>query len=959
MKYYLLFFTLFLFSGMGFCQNDKNLNRHFPQQESPVQKKTSSARSQSVVASANAPEEYSISLQGGNGGSQGRFIFEDQEGNTIMIGTYQNELPVGENILTGKGFSSYFVAKYNSSGTLLSSYNLLSSEETNFTLESAVAYKSGFIISGLWQAGEVDVLSSSRATNANEAYIIYINENGGIEWIKTRPLSGIIRYTSRSVLTRNDSIFAAFGNGQVEILNQSGEQTKLLEFGNQVNITSIALQGGTLAIGGWFIGDTNIGDIDLTGSDNAISCFVASVDFKTEEVKWARGATAITDNIIEDIQINNDGTVYALGIFFNKLEWDESNVLASTITSHYLTKFDATGQVENSKVLGNSFFNPDPLNRLYKNGSDIYFYTVRSNSLNKIESDFSLTEFPISDDKSFMNFSFEGENLYQTGTLGHDYFTTITTIADNNVLSFVRGEGMTGELRIISNVFFEGDLIVTSQLQGSIDFMQKKYSSNRALLITRQNEDSTIVWDAIFEDALMQSYTYADTKSTFNNTAKTIGIIGYAYDNFKINGIQNGTRGYFFATLSTDGEIQTIKELGVYILNDIALDDEGNIYLAGSISDGDIIDSQEYNTDNPFYDPFVSKFDKDGNLSWFEPVSTSMSSYSSIIDVKDNQIAFSVEFSTQSNQELIFKGNTYQLSAETGDDILISLNTDNTFNWLTTFGGDPTPDEGYHQQSRSWGTNVLINNSNNIILSGVTSTANTFDDQTLTASSNYNLFVAEYGTDGKLIWIDQILRNSYSFYATALDLDAEDNIYAHCAGSDTVSFSNDFQAKVDGIFTVKYNATGDIEWVNTVDADVRFTTDIEVIAEDVILNSGMLYGSIYADSEYKGYGGRSYLLHMGTTQDDNVTGIDVSNQSALRAYPNPFTNEISINLTESYQEEVKISLLDLSGKYIQKEIDYTSEGGMISINLQSLETGTYILSLKSVDIGYSQLIIKE
>ncbi len=94
--------------------------------------------------------------------------------------------------------------------------------------------------------------------------------------------------------------------------------------------------------------------------------------------------------------------------------------------------------------------------------------------------------------------------------------------------------------------------------------------------------------------------------------------------------------------------------------------------------------------------------------------------------------------------------------------------------------------------------------------------------------------------------------------------------------------------------------------------------------------------------------------------------IDEPNQEAiadnllLKVYPNPISQNATINFTNSSSQDVWLNIYDLQGKLVKKDnIGKFSNGEQkVEIDFNDLNSGTYILSLKNKNIKASAKIIK-
>jgi PKD repeat protein len=105
---------------------------------------------------------------------------------------------------------------------------------------------------------------------------------------------------------------------------------------------------------------------------------------------------------------------------------------------------------------------------------------------------------------------------------------------------------------------------------------------------------------------------------------------------------------------------------------------------------------------------------------------------------------------------------------------------------------------------------------------------------------------------------------------------------------------------------------------------------------------------------FEGQGGNNiYLddinLYNGNPSNDLVTGIvEYSSISHLEMFPNPADDELNVSFDLPNMDDLTISMIDLSGKVIQKHLVKAKEGkNLVMMNTQELAAGMYQLVIVS------------
>lgn len=89
---------------------------------------------------------------------------------------------------------------------------------------------------------------------------------------------------------------------------------------------------------------------------------------------------------------------------------------------------------------------------------------------------------------------------------------------------------------------------------------------------------------------------------------------------------------------------------------------------------------------------------------------------------------------------------------------------------------------------------------------------------------------------------------------------------------------------------------------------------------------------------------------------NDTMGVEETTKSNLTIYPNPFTNELNVQLPESIKGEYNFKVTDLTGKLIEAK---TQSKQSFTWNSSSLPKGLYILSIENNGKAISQKVIKK
>ncbi len=96
-----------------------------------------------------------------------------------------------------------------------------------------------------------------------------------------------------------------------------------------------------------------------------------------------------------------------------------------------------------------------------------------------------------------------------------------------------------------------------------------------------------------------------------------------------------------------------------------------------------------------------------------------------------------------------------------------------------------------------------------------------------------------------------------------------------------------------------------------------------------------------------------FFQDMGWSICPGALSIDDITISNVTVSPNPFSNEITVTLTNSYFDSFKLSLFDLNGRLIKSKTSEASNGKLTLFNLNDLDDGLYIVKITNSTSGKS------
>jgi uncharacterized delta-60 repeat protein len=220
------------------------------------------------------------------------------------------------------------------------------------------------------------------------------------------------------------------------------------------------------------------------------------------------------------------------------------------------------------------------------------------------------------------------------------------------------------------------------------------------------------------------------------------------------------------------------------LVNDITADNSGNIYITG------------YSSFDP--DILTVKYNSSGDIIWAK-------NFNSL----DNESDIGEAVAVDNSGNVYVAGSTRKGSgSESQDIILIKYNPDGDILWTRGFNGNA--------DDFDLAADAALDNDGNIYITG----------ESTDSSSDENITTIKYDPSGNQQWV--------KFYngsgdnvdeARAIYVDGSDNIYV-------TGYSRNGPFTADGdLTTIKYNSSGQEQWVGIYDQDDEFDGGVSVVAD--------------------------------------------------------------------------------------------------------------------------------
>ncbi len=270
-----------------------------------------------------------------------------------------------------------------------------------------------------------------------------------------------------------------------------------------------------------------------------------------------------------------------------------------------------------------------------------------------------------------------------------------------------------------------------------------------------------------------------------------------------------GNLDMFVMKLNPDGEAEWVRQAtsaSQVSPRDIAVDADGNVVVAGyfgSSSVSDVTIGDITLTSNGNRDCMVVKFDNNGNALWAKNIGGTNSGEES------NDVAVDTDgniyLTGMFSIEANFGGTTYQ--SKGADDLFIVKYAPNGNQLMVITAGGLKDEEP---------NSIALDNSGNIYVAGAMDSAATFGSYEVVGNGNDDAFIAKYDPSGNAMWAVGF-GGTETDYLSGIAVDRLGNVYGTGQFKGTATFgSNQFTSAGNyDAFFVKLDTDGNLIWVNT------------------------------------------------------------------------------------------------------------------------------------------------
>lgn len=338
-----------------------------------------------------------------------------------------------------------------------------------------------------------------------------------------------------------------------------------------------------------------------------------------------------------------------------------------------------------------------------------------------------------------------------------------------------------------------------------------------------------------------------------------------------------GSNDVFVVKLNSLGQLVWAKSVGG-TGNDqgaaVAVDDSGNVYVAGSFSG-----TADFDPDSGFAnvsavgfeDGFVMKLDADGAYQWAKQIGGTGPEYARGVAVDSSGNVFTTGY-FQGSVDFDPGPATSTLASAGGNDAFLQkLDSDGNYDWAIRLGSAAN-DEGY---------SVTTDISDNVLVHGIFQGTVDFDPgagaDSRTTTGSYAAYILKLDTSGGFVWVSVFVDGTSSVFSSSrgksIAVDGSDNVYTTGYFDGTADFdpsagsSNLTSAGNWDVYVTKLDSSGALQWAKALGGSMDdYGRSIAVDGSGNVYTTGEFNDS----ADFDPGPGSSILSSPGGTDDHDV-----------------------------------------------------------------------------------------
>jgi uncharacterized delta-60 repeat protein len=439
----------------------------------------------------------------------------------------------------------------------------------------------------------------------------------------------------------------------------------------------------------------------------------------------------------------------------------------------------------------------------------------------------------------------------------------------------------------------------------AIDNQGNVYVTGASMDSTYENHYATIKYNSAGVEQWVRKY---DGPGAYNDIPHAIAVDSQS--NVYVTGMCSGINSADCVTIkyNSNGDTAWIRSYNgisnnVDVGYALALDDQGNVYVAGSTYGAGSYD-----------DYLIIKYNSYGDTAWVRRYDNASSDLAAAIAVD--------------NQNNIYVTGSSNSSSNYSDYATVKYNSSGVEQWVRRYDG-PLNDEDSP-------TDIAIDNQNNIYVTGYSYGLSSYEDYA----------TIKYNPGGDTLWVRR--------YTTPEDADDEpEGMTVDNQGNVYVTGSTDSTGTGNArdILTIKYNSAGLLQWLARFSSPGNHDDIGNAIAVD---NQSNVYvtGSYYDSTSYGDVITIKYLQPQGI--EENRSPL-TANRFSLEVFPNPAKSYFAVRLPLSADRST-IRIYDVTGKIVKSE---ELKGKNNRVSLDGIKNGIYFIKVGDEMVKEKLVVTKQ
>ena len=399
----------------------------------------------------------------------------------------------------------------------------------------------------------------------------------------------------------------------------------------------------------------------------------------------------------------------------------------------------------------------------------------------------------------------------------------------------------------------------------------------------------------------------------------------------------------FLSKVDTEGFcIWAVKQadLGNPYMISICPDNTGHIYMTGNT----MYESYFNGTEPVQPGGFLAKFNaSSGSLMWAKKILDRNGYLSDVSFYNDGLViggGSAVDILNLDSSKVICRNR---------DTFISRFDTNGNLIWVKTMGG-PNRDDGGDIQLDVFG---------NIYTCGIFQGMANFGDIILDNSGKEDVYLAKYSNSGLVQWAIQ-LQLTGNIYTVYISTNKQGETFLNGTFSGTAKFGEQTITaySANDLFVARYNSKG--ECVNVIHSGNSFNNGCTTNNRGEIFITGNFSGTTnFGSVKLVSYGSDDAFFAKHDALTSTSQPLE-SPQPQLLIYANPTTGKCTVTIPEEFLHEKQLTLqvFDFQGKLIEKTV-LTLADGKIRLNLEAQAKGMYQVVLDNGRKSYTGKVVFE